>query len=146
MLTAECFFMAHSINRYLRLMPMGARQRPADRRWSPAADVYQTREGWLVKVDLAGVSPEEVEISIAGRLLVINGCRRDAVIAETISYHQLEITYSRFEKTLRFPCAIDGARIKRDYKDGFLLIFLHSSAEDCDESNQPPAVSRQPEE
>jgi HSP20 family protein len=146
MLSSECFFMARSIDRYLRLMPMGARQRPADRRWSPAADVYQTREGWLVKVDLAGVSPEEVEISIAGRLLVIEGCRHDAAFAETVSYHQLEITYSRFEKTLRFPCQIDGARIRRDYRDGFLLIFLHSNEEDCDESTQQSAVSTQPEE
>ena len=128
--------MARSIERYMRLMPMGARQRPSERRWSPAADVYQTSAGWLVKVDLAGVSPEEVEISVAGRLLVIEGCRRDAVVAGTLSYHQLEITYSRFEKTLRFPCVIDGARIKRDYRDGFLLIFLHSNEEDCEEEGQ----------
>lgn len=146
MLSAECFFMARSIDRYLRLMPLGARQRPSERRWSPAADVYQMSDGWLVKVDLAGVSPEEVEINIAGRLLVIEGCRRDAVVAESLSYQQLEITYSRFEKTLRFPCVIDGAHIKRDYRDGFLLIFLHSNEEDCDESTQQSAISGQPEE
>jgi HSP20 family protein len=124
--------MARSIERYMRLMPVGGRQqRPAERRWSPAADVYQIKEGWLVKVDLAGVSPDEVEITLAGRVLVIAGCRRDAFCEETLSYHQLEITYSRFEKTLRFPCAIDGARVKRDYRDGFLLIFLHGDEQDC---------------
>jgi HSP20 family protein len=130
----------------MRLMPVGGRQqRPSERLWSPAADVYQIKEGWLVKVDLAGVSPEDVEINIAGRLLVVGGCRRDAFCEKTLAYHQLEITYSRFEKTLRFPCAIDGARIERDYRDGFLLIFLHSNEQDCDESNQPSALSTQPE-
>ncbi|MCA1629421.1 MAG: Hsp20/alpha crystallin family protein [Acidobacteria bacterium] len=140
--------MARSIERYMRLMPVGGRQqRPSERRWSPAADVYRIKEGWLVKVDLAGVSPEEVEITVAGRVLAIEGSRRDAFCEETLSYHQLEITYSRFEKTLRFPCAIDGARIERDYRDGFLLIFLHSNEQDCDDaSSQPSALSPQPEE
>jgi HSP20 family protein len=139
--------MARSIERYFRLMPLGARQRPAERRWSPAADVYQIKGGWLVKVDLAGVSPEEVEITIAGRVLVIEGSRRDAFCAETLSYHQLEIMYSRFEKTLRFPCAIDGARVERHYRDGFLLIYLHSDEKDCDddESTQQSAISSQPD-
>jgi HSP20 family protein len=132
----------------MRLMPVGGRQqRPSERRWSPAADVYQIKEGWLVKVDLAGVSPEEIEITVAGRVLVIEGSRRDAFCERTLSYHQLEITYSRFEKTLRFPCAIDGARVERDYRDGFLLVVLHSNEQDCDESsNQQSAVSSQPEE
>ncbi|HVG30460.1 MAG TPA: Hsp20/alpha crystallin family protein [Pyrinomonadaceae bacterium] len=140
--------MARSIERYMRLMPVGGRQqRPSERRWSPAADLYRIKGGWLVKVDLAGVSPDEVEITVAGRVLAIEGCRRDAFCEETLSYHQLEITYSRFEKTLRFPCAIDGARVERDYRDGFLLIFLHSDEQDCDEgSAQQSAVSTQPEE
>jgi HSP20 family protein len=138
--------MARSIERYMRLMPVGGRQqRPSERRWSPAADVYQIKGGWLVKVDLAGVSPDEVEITLAGRVLVIEGSRRDAFCEQTLSCHQLEITYSRFEKTLRFPCAIDGARLERDYRDGFLLIFLHSDEQDCDESTERSALSSQPE-
>ncbi len=138
--------MARSIDRYIRLMATGTRHRPAERRWSPAADVYQLKHGWLVKLDLAGVSPEEIEITVAGRVLVVEGSRRDAFCTDTVSFHQMEITYSRFEKTLRFPCAIDGARVERDYRDGFLLIFLHSDEKDCDESGQQSAVGDQPEE
>jgi HSP20 family protein len=93
--------MARSIDRYLRLMPAGSRQRPSERHWSPAADVYQLKEGWLIKLDLAGVSPEEIEITVAGRVVVVGGSRRDAFCTETVSFHQMEITYSRFEKTLR---------------------------------------------
>ncbi|MBA3320658.1 MAG: Hsp20/alpha crystallin family protein [Pyrinomonadaceae bacterium] len=119
--------MAHSIDRYFRLMPAGRRQRPAERRWAPAADVYQTADGWLVKVDLAGVSPEEIEITVAGPVLFIEGTRRDAFCSETVAYHQIEITYSRFEKTLRFPQVIEGATIESDYRDGLLIVRLRSS-------------------
>lgn len=106
--------------------------RPATGRlWYPSADVYKTREGWIVKVELAGVSAEEVEVAIEGRMLRIAGCRRDSFCSETISYHQLEITYSRFEKTIEFPCPIDGAAIKADYRDGLLIIYLRSP-ENCE--------------
>ena len=138
--------MAHSIDRYLRQLPGGNRQRMSERNWAPAADVYRTREGWLVKVDLAGVRPEEIEITVAGRVLVVAGCRRDTVLSETVAYHQLEITYSSFEKTLRFPCPIEGARVETDYRDGLLIIRLRESKEDCEESGQPTADRSQPRE
>jgi HSP20 family protein len=112
----------------------------SERNWAPAADVYRTSEGWLVKIDLAGVRPEEIEITLAGRVLVVAGCRRDTVLSETVAYHQLEITYSSFEKTLRFPCPIEGALIESDYRDGLLTIRLRESEEDCDEGRQPPAA------
>ena len=118
---------------------MGGAQRPSERHWTPAADVYRTRDGWLVKVDLAGVSPDEIEITVGGRSLVIAGIRRDAHCSETVSYHQIEITYSRFEKTLRFPCEIEGARVERAYRDGLLIVRLRGEA-DCEEGRQPPAA------
>ncbi len=124
--------MAKSIERYFRLMHLQHRRPGAGQRWSPAADVYRIKDGWLVKVDLAGVRPEEVEIEIAGPVLRLRGCRQDACCQETLAYHQLEITYSRFEKTLRFPCAIEGATVERDYRDGLLLLRLRRS-EECEE-------------
>jgi HSP20 family protein len=137
--------MARSIERYFRQLPMGGAQRPSERHWTPAADVYRTRDGWLVKVDLAGVSPDEIEITVAGRVLVIAGIRRDAHCSETVSYQQIEITYSRFEKTLRFPCEIEGARVERAYRDGLLIIRLRGE-QDCEESARPSAQSSQPEQ
>ena len=52
-------------------------------------------------------------------------------VTETISYHQLEITYSRFEKTIRFPCPVEGALVERRYRDGLLILHIRSPAE-CD--------------
>ncbi len=110
------------------------RARIGGRMWCPAADVYRTGDGWIVKVDLAGVSSDDLEITIDGSVLHVAGCRRDTFYGEGVSYHQLEITYSRFEKTLRFPCSIEGATILRDYRDGLLILHLRSSAaEECEE-------------
>ncbi len=113
---------------------MGRRTRPSESLWRPAADVYATRDGWIVKVDLAGVSPDDLDITIQGATLRIAGCRRDSFYGEGISYHQLEITYSRFEKTLQFPCSIQGASLVRDYRDGLLVIYLRNAEEGCEET------------
>ncbi len=124
--------MAESIERYLRLMPKAMRGMRCTRQmWDPAADVYRTREGWIVKFELAGVSPDELGVEIAGDTLRVSGCRRDEVLSESVSCHQLEIIYSHFERTIRFPCPIEGAVVERRYKDGLLVLYLRSP-EDCE--------------
>ena len=121
--------MAESVEQYFKMISAMRRSRMGGRMWRPAADVYRTSDGWIVKVDLAGVSPDDMEINIAGSTLTLAGCRRDTFYGEGISYHQLEITYSRFEKTLQFPCSIEGATVLRDYRDGLLILHLRSEAE-----------------
>ena len=116
-----------SLDRYFRVVhtQRGSGSRPSGRLWCPAADVYRTREGWIVKVDLAGIKPEDVEIGINGPVLRISGSRRDGICGEGISHYQLEITYSRFEKTIQFPRSIEHATVLRDYRDGLLILRLH---------------------
>ncbi len=125
--------MAESVERYFRLMPVGRKSRPSGRLWCPAADVYRTGDGWIVKVDLAGVNAEDLEVSIDGATLHIAGCRRDTFYGEGVFCQQLEITYSRFEKVLHFPCSLEGAAIGRNYRDGLLILELRRrSGEDCE--------------
>jgi HSP20 family protein len=103
---------------------VGRRVRPSGRLWNPSADVYKTREGWVVKVDLAGVCTDELEIGVSDSVLHIRGCRRDTFYREDFKYHQMEITYSRFEKTIQFPCSIETSSVESEYHDGFLIIRL----------------------
>ena len=82
----------------------------------------------MVKVDLAGICSDELQIEIRGKLLSIRGCRRDTHYREGFVFQQMEITYSRFEKTIEFPSAIEGAAIRQDYRDGFLIINVRSES------------------
>ncbi|HEV2864593.1 MAG TPA: Hsp20/alpha crystallin family protein [Pyrinomonadaceae bacterium] len=123
--------MAHSIEHYLRMMPKATGVRCTKHFWRPAADVYKTRDGWMVKIELAGVSPDELEVRIEGSTLRVAGSRRDESCSESVSFHQLEITYSAFERTISFPCPIEGASLRTRYKDGLLILHL-LSPEECD--------------
>jgi len=117
--------MAKSINRYFQFLASSKEVRPSSRLWYPSADVYQTPDGWLVKVELAGVSAEEIEIDIQGNLLYIAGTRRDKMCAAVgMTYQQMEITYSSFEKTLQFPASIEGAGVEHNFDNGLLIIRL----------------------
>ena len=99
-------------------------RRPSGRLWNPAADVYRAGEGWIVKVDLAGVSVDDLEIMLDDTYLVVRGCRRDTFYREGYTYQQMEITYSRFEKRVEFPCSIDAGSLSHDYSDGFLILNM----------------------
>ena len=108
------------------LISTDRRVRPSGRLWNPSADVYRAPDGWIVKLDLAGICSDDLEIELHETTLSIRGCRRDTHYREGFIYHQMEITYSRFEKQIQFPSAIEGASVVRDYSDGFLIIKLRS--------------------
>jgi len=92
--------------------------------WAPAVDVYQTRDGWVLKYELAGISPHEVELIVRGRQVVVRGLRRDARIEETQQSYSMEISYNSFERALELPCDLDTMRVSTDYRDGMLIVQL----------------------
>ena len=118
-----------SFERYFRMIRDNRHSRPSGRLWCPAADVYRTADGWIVKVDLAGIKPSDVEVTVDGDVLRLSGSRRDGTCGEGVSHYQLEITYSRFEKMIQFPRSIEHVRIERDYSDGLLTLRLREEQE-----------------
>ncbi|MGP0072567.1 MAG: Hsp20/alpha crystallin family protein [Bryobacteraceae bacterium] len=93
--------------------------------WQPSADVYRTRDGWLVKFDLAGVGAGDVMVAIRGRRLRISGIRRDWFVEEEGSTHySMEISYNRFERSLIMPENLENARVSIATREGLLLVRM----------------------
>jgi HSP20 family protein len=90
--------------------------------WVPAADVYELQAGWMIKVELAGIRPQDVNVTLQGDLLRIVGRRRDFVAHETRGCRSLEISYERFERSFDLAGVPDGSRIITEYRDGMLLV------------------------
>jgi HSP20 family protein len=101
-----------------------AAQPCAEGSWCPAADVYRTRRGWLVKLDLAGVRLEDVTLEVQSRHVRVRGIRRDCTIQEGACYYQMEIAYSNFERNLELPCDLERVDITTEYHDGMLLVHI----------------------
>ncbi|WP_028989175.1 Hsp20/alpha crystallin family protein [Thermithiobacillus tepidarius DSM 3134] len=110
--------------RLARRLQLATRERVQPLRWRPAADIYRTREGWLVKIELAGVRSEEIELKVSGRWLTVRGRRYDMALVEGCEHYSLEIAYSHFERSIELPCALEQARAVTQYRDGMLLVRI----------------------
>jgi HSP20 family protein len=93
-------------------------------RWRPAADIYRTRQGWVIKVELAGVELDQIQLAPRGRFIVLRGHRRDTALVEEGSFYAMEILYSEFERTFELPADLDRCRIATDYRNGMLLVRI----------------------
>jgi HSP20 family protein len=107
-----------------RLTNEASYRRPSGPLWQPAVDIYRSPEGWKIKFDLAGVSPDDVQVLVADDTLIVRGVRRDSVMTEGWSYHQLEITYSRFERRLKIPCDLSRAEVRSECRDGWFILHV----------------------
>jgi HSP20 family protein len=96
--------------------------------WQPSADVYRTSTGWLVKFDVAGVRPEDVEVEVRGNCLTVRGNRRDWVLEETCHCYQMEIAYSHFERGITLPASLEHAVVTAEHRHGMLLVRIQMEA------------------
>ncbi len=99
-----------------------ARESTARAHWVPNTDVYATDGGLVVKVELAGMRSEHLEITVEGNRLRISGDRPDGCRAPKCNFLVMEINYGPFESVLEVPPGYDLSQAKAAYLNGFLRI------------------------
>ena len=92
--------------------------------WSPPVDILERGNEVVLKVDLPGVSQEEIDIRVEENSLTIQGERRLLKETSEENYIQIERPYGTFRRTFNIPRMIRQERIKASYKDGVLTIVL----------------------
>src|SRR5262245_28546740 len=90
--------------------------------WSPPTDVYETGEGFVVRVEIAGMSEQNFEVAIESNIVMISGNR--PALNERCAYYQMEIRSGKFEIAVEVPAPIEVERVTAEYLDGFLMINL----------------------
>jgi HSP20 family protein len=95
--------------------------------WTPNTDVYETPEGLVVKMEIAGIEKEDLEITLNDRLLLVRGHRKDPCRQKRCSFRQMEIDYGQFERRIVIPRSVDGNRVRAQFQNGFLHIELPKS-------------------
>ena len=90
--------------------------------WRPPTDVYETAEGFVVKVEVAGMREEDFEVAIEDNILLISGSR--PTLNERCAYYQMEIRSGKFEIAVEIPAPVKVEKSVAEYKDGFLMINL----------------------
>ncbi len=93
-----------------------------DAHWTPLTDVYVFDGGLVVKVELAGMKREDLELTVESNRLRIAGQRPDGCRAAKCNFLVMEINYGPFETVIEIPPGYDLAQAKASYQNGFLRI------------------------
>src|SRR5712671_5311158 len=101
---------------------VGGRESAAKNSWVPNTDVYATDNGLVIKVELAGMRSDHLEITVEGSRLRISGDRPDGCRSPKCSFLVMEINYGPFESVLELPPGYDLSQAKAAYLNGFLRI------------------------
>ena len=90
--------------------------------WQPPTDLYETRDAYVVQVEIAGMQRGEFMVSLEGTTLLVRGVRM--VKSDALAYYQMEIASGEFITSVSLPGDVNLDQIQADYEDGFLRILL----------------------
>ncbi len=97
--------------------------------WAPAVDVSETEDEVIVKADLPGVKPEEIEINLVDNVLTIKGEKKRETEEKKENYYRVERYYGSFMRAIQLPSEVDVEKVKAQYKDGVLKVTLPKKPE-----------------
>jgi HSP20 family protein len=120
---------ANSTLRY----PTGLTSRPpaganGETAWTPSTDVYIHGDGAVIKVELAGIRKEDLELTVEGSRMTISGVRRDECRNGSPSFQVMEIHYGAFESVVELPAGFDLGLARASYQNGFLRVDVPALA------------------
>ncbi|MFQ5884796.1 MAG: Hsp20/alpha crystallin family protein [Thermoplasmata archaeon] len=92
--------------------------------WVPAIDIYENDRHVVIFVDIAGVNPDQVSVSLENRSIVITGERPTPSPGGVVRIHQMEIDAGFFKRRIPLPGPVDFEESQCTYKSGLLRIDL----------------------
>ncbi len=95
-----------------------------DMTWRPATDAYETADAFVVQMELAGMDPRAIEITVEGGALVIRGVRDEVAPPGKKHYHKMEISVGPFRRRIVLPDGVTPEAATARYQDGFLYVIV----------------------
>ena len=98
-----------------------------EREWAPSLDVSETKDDFVVKVEIPGIDAKDIDISLTGDVLTIKGEKKQEKEQKEEDYHLVERSYGAFSRSVRLPAEVESAKIKASCKHGILKVTLPKS-------------------
>jgi HSP20 family protein len=92
--------------------------------WLPAIEAFEKDGQYVIRADVPGVDPNEVEVSVLNDALTLKGERKRSNEVKEKDYHYSETAYGRFERTFTLPKGIDPEKIAAKFENGVLEISM----------------------
>ena len=91
---------------------------------SPALDVVENPEDYVMKLDLPGLTQEQVDVHLANNVLTVQGETAEETKKDTDRWHVVERSRGAFARSVKFPTTVDAGRVKASMKNGVLTIVV----------------------
>jgi HSP20 family protein len=104
------------------------RQRTHATAWVPSTDIFAKGADLVIRVSLAGVSQEDVDITFSDGVLTVSGERKSELDEEEVSFYVRERYYGAFRRTITLPAGTDESRISADFENGLLEVTVRGGA------------------
>ena len=97
--------------------------------WAPALDISERKDAYLVNVELPGLKPEDLDITMEDGLLTIQGERHFAHDSSEQQFHRSERRYGAFRRSITLPAHAMAEGIQASFEDGVLEILVPKAEE-----------------
>ncbi|MFM8944630.1 MAG: Hsp20/alpha crystallin family protein [Actinomycetota bacterium] len=92
--------------------------------WMPALDLFETDDKVVAKMDLPGIDPKDVEVSVEDASLTVTGSRRFEQETDEQGYHRVERRFGSFTRSIALPASADADRVEATFSRGVLTIEI----------------------
>lgn len=92
--------------------------------WQPAIDVAETEDELMVNVEIPGMDPKDIDVSVSEGTLLIKGEKKLEAEEKEADYRLIERNYGTFIRSIRLPAEVQGDKISASYKNGVLTVVL----------------------
>ena len=99
------------------------------RTWAPPVDIFENGDNLVLKAELPGMNPDDVEIRVEDNTLYLKGERKFEKEVKEQNYHRVERSYGTFTRTFSLPNSIDADKVAANYKDGVLTLTMPKKEE-----------------
>ena len=103
---------------------VGSEEDLAARAWTPAVDIYETDQDLVLRAELPGINPNDVEVRVEDNTLYLKGERKFDNEVKDGNYHRVERAYGMFTRSFALPGSIDPNHVVAEYKDGLLTLTM----------------------
>jgi HSP20 family protein len=95
----------------------------------PALDICETKDQILVKAEVPGMEPKDLDVTLSDGILTLKGEKQHEREEKEGSCHLVERSYGAFSRSIQLPAAVQSDKINASYKNGVLQIILPKSEE-----------------
>ena len=97
--------------------------------WAPAVDIFEKDHNIVLRAELPGIAPSEVDIRVENNILSLRGERKFDPGVKRESCHRVERAYGAFSRSFTLPSVVDTSKIVAEYRDGILQVTLPQKEE-----------------